>query len=37
VALGKIVAERRILDGRNALDPATWLTAGWTFRALGRP
>jgi UDPglucose 6-dehydrogenase len=37
VALGKIVAERRMLDGRNALDPATWRAAGWTYRALGRP
>ncbi|MCX2971147.1 MULTISPECIES: UDP-glucose dehydrogenase family protein [Streptomyces] len=31
------VAERHILDGRNALDPAVWRKAGWTFRALGRP
>ncbi|MER0480310.1 UDP-glucose/GDP-mannose dehydrogenase family protein [Streptomyces sp. Edi2] len=36
-ALGDIVAERRILDGRNALDPALWRKAGWTYRALGRP
>jgi len=35
--LGEIVAERRMLDGRNALDPATWRAAGWTYRALGRP
>ena len=35
--LGGIVNERRILDGRNALDPETWRTAGWTYRALGRP
>ena len=27
---------RRILDGRNALDPAAWRDAGWTYRALGR-
>jgi UDPglucose 6-dehydrogenase len=26
-----------ILDGRNALDPARWRTAGWTYRGLGRP
>lgn len=36
-ALGEVVAERRILDGRNALDPAVWRKAGWTYRALGRP
>ncbi|MGX1758761.1 UDP-glucose dehydrogenase family protein [Streptomyces lydicus] len=36
-ALGDAVAERRILDGRNALDPELWRKAGWTYRALGRP
>ncbi|GAA2328923.1 UDP-glucose/GDP-mannose dehydrogenase family protein [Streptomyces caniferus] len=36
-ALGEVVAERRILDGRNALDPELWRKAGWTYRALGRP
>lgn len=36
-ALGDVVAERRILDGRNALDPELWRKAGWTYRALGRP
>jgi UDPglucose 6-dehydrogenase len=35
-AFGRVVAERRILDGRNALDPAAWRAAGWTYRALGR-
>lgn len=35
--LGDVVAERRILDGRNALDAALWRKAGWTYRALGRP
>jgi UDPglucose 6-dehydrogenase len=34
---GAIVAHRRMLDGRNALDPAAWRSAGWTYRALGRP
>src|SRR6476646_1704542 len=34
---GTIVAARRILDGRNALDPVAWRGAGWTYRALGRP
>ncbi|MFS7875028.1 UDP-glucose/GDP-mannose dehydrogenase family protein [Streptomyces asiaticus] len=36
-SLGAVVAERRILDGRNALDPDVWRDAGWTYRALGRP
>ncbi|WP_042427634.1 UDP-glucose dehydrogenase family protein [Streptacidiphilus anmyonensis] len=35
--LGAVVSDRRILDGRNALDPQTWRAAGWTYRALGRP
>jgi UDPglucose 6-dehydrogenase len=36
-AFGSIVAHRRMLDGRNALDPDAWRAAGWTYRALGRP
>ncbi|MER5181703.1 UDP-glucose/GDP-mannose dehydrogenase family protein [Streptomyces sp. NPDC002896] len=35
--LGAVVAERVVLDGRNALDAARWREAGWTFRAMGRP
>jgi UDPglucose 6-dehydrogenase len=35
--LGSVVTERRIVDGRNALDPERWRAAGWTYRALGRP
>ena len=35
--LGSVVKERRMLDGRNALDPDKWRAAGWTYRALGRP
>jgi UDPglucose 6-dehydrogenase len=35
--LGKAVAHRNIVDGRNALDPARWRSAGWAYRALGRP
>ena len=35
--LGEVVAELRILDGRNVLDPQRWRDAGWTYRALGRP
>ncbi len=26
-----------IIDGRNVLDPKLWRSAGWTYRALGRP
>ena len=36
-ALSDVVTSRRIVDGRNALDPARWRAAGWTYRALGRP
>ncbi|MGL4173617.1 MAG: UDP-glucose dehydrogenase family protein [Actinomycetota bacterium] len=35
--VGGVVAERRIIDGRNALDVHRWRNAGWTYRALGRP
>jgi UDPglucose 6-dehydrogenase len=35
--LGQVVAERNIVDGRNALDPERWRDAGWHYRALGRP
>src|SRR4051794_12186874 len=31
------VKHKRIVDGRNALDPDLWRGAGWTYRALGRP
>ena len=36
VAFGSVVAQKRVLDGRNALDRAGWRAAGWTYRALGR-
>jgi UDPglucose 6-dehydrogenase len=36
-AVGRLVARKRMLDGRNCLDPAQWRAAGWTYRALGRP
>ncbi|MEV0379953.1 UDP-glucose/GDP-mannose dehydrogenase family protein [Nonomuraea sp. NPDC050643] len=35
--LGEAVATRRIVDGRNALDSEVWRSAGWHYRALGRP
>ena len=31
-----MVAQARVLDGRNCLDAAAWRAAGWTYRALGR-
>ena len=34
--LADVVAQRRILDGRNALDRELWRAQGWTYRALGR-
>jgi len=36
VAFGRVVAQKRVLDGRNALDREAWTAAGWTYRALGR-
>ena len=36
VQLATVVREKRILDGRNVLDPEAWRAAGWTYRALGR-
>ncbi|MFN2540213.1 MAG: UDP-glucose/GDP-mannose dehydrogenase family protein [Mycobacteriales bacterium] len=36
-ALSQVVTHKRIVDGRNALDPELWRAAGWTYRALGRP
>jgi UDPglucose 6-dehydrogenase len=35
--LGQAVAQRNIVDGRNALDAGRWRAAAWTYRALGRP
>lgn len=37
VETGHLVAERRVIDGRNVLDAAAWRAAGWTYRGLGRP
>ncbi len=34
--VGTLVKDRRVLDGRNCLDPEKWRSAGWTYRALGR-
>lgn len=35
--LDGIVRGKRIVDGRNALDPERWRAGGWRYRALGRP
>ncbi len=35
--VGRLVAQRHIIDGRNALDPVRWQSAGWVYRAPGRP
>jgi UDPglucose 6-dehydrogenase len=35
--LGSLVAHKRIVDGRHALDSANFRAKGWEFRALGRP
>jgi len=37
VALGEQVAGRRVIDGRNCLDSASWTSAGWEYRGMGRP
>jgi UDPglucose 6-dehydrogenase len=36
VEFGRVVAQKRVLDGRNALDREAWTAAGWSYRALGR-
>ncbi|MGN7799308.1 UDP-glucose dehydrogenase family protein [Leifsonia sp. 22587] len=35
-AVGELVAQRVVIDGRNSLDPERWRAAGWTYRGLGR-
>jgi UDPglucose 6-dehydrogenase len=37
VALGELVAGRRVVDGRNCLDATLWTQAGWEYRGMGRP
>ncbi|CAM3602658.1 UDP-glucose dehydrogenase family protein [Isoptericola cucumis] len=34
--VGVLVAQRTVLDGRNALSRSAWTAAGWRYRALGR-
>jgi UDPglucose 6-dehydrogenase len=35
--LSDVVSEKKIIDARNALDPARWRAAGWSYGSLGRP
>ncbi|MFC7621888.1 UDP-glucose dehydrogenase family protein [Microlunatus sp. GCM10028923] len=35
--LAGLVRHRRVIDGRNVLDPVRWRAAGWSYRAPGRP
>jgi len=35
--MGWIVAQRKVVDGRHALDADAYRAAGWEYRALGRP
>ena len=35
--LAKVVAQPRIIDGRNVLDRNLWSSAGWHITYLGKP
>lgn len=35
--LRELVGTPHLIDGRNALDPARWRAAGWTYESMGRP
>lgn len=35
--LSSVVAVKRIVDGRNCLEPELWRRAGWTYRGFARP
>lgn len=37
VETARLVAGKRIIDGRNVLDAAAWRAAGWEYRGIGRP
>lgn len=36
-AVGSLVEDKNILDGRNCLSPTEWRAAGWHYRGIGRP
>ncbi|WP_415976073.1 UDP-glucose dehydrogenase family protein [Rhodococcus sp. 077-4] len=35
--LNDVVRSKKLIDGRNCLDPEQWRSAGWNYRGLGRP
>jgi UDPglucose 6-dehydrogenase len=35
--LAELVNGKRVIDGRNCLDQALWVRAGWDYRGMGRP
>jgi UDPglucose 6-dehydrogenase len=35
--LDGVVRSKKLIDGRNCLDPEQWRAAGWSYRGLGRP
>jgi UDPglucose 6-dehydrogenase len=35
--LSPLVTGKKVIDGRNCLDPAVWIAAGWEYRGMGRP
>ncbi|KAA0098798.1 UDP-glucose/GDP-mannose dehydrogenase family protein [Mycolicibacterium sp. P1-18] len=37
VATGDLVRGRKVIDGRNCLNPTNWRRAGWNYRGIGRP
>ena len=34
--IGKLVGQKRILDGRNVLNATAWQDAGWVYKGIGR-
>ncbi|NBV90151.1 MAG: hypothetical protein EBR84_01895 [Actinobacteria bacterium] len=36
-ALGNLVSQKTIIDGRNVLDREKWTAAGWKINYLGKP
>lgn len=37
VGAGELMAERKVIDARNCLNPVAWRAAGFTYWGLGRP
>jgi UDPglucose 6-dehydrogenase len=35
--LADVMRSKRIVDGRNCLDPQVWREAGWAYRGFGCP